>query len=219
MHSLYQFISGPMVWIAFLFFITGSMYKIIKMLALAHKSERFIFSFISLKFGLRSIVRWSIPFGTKAMKMNPVMTVVSFSFHICLLIVPVFFLPHIILVSESWNITWWHLPAMISDIMTIVVILSCLFFLFRRLIRPEVKFITTLSDYAVLLLVATPFITGFWACRQWQGFEYMTIAHIISGEIMLIAIPFTRLSHMLFMFFTRAYIGSEFGSVRHAKDW
>jgi hypothetical protein len=36
---------------------------------------------------------------------------------------------------------------------------------------------------------------------------------------MLVAIPFTRLSHMLFSIFTRAYMGSEFGKVRHAQDW
>ena len=47
----------------------------------------------------------------------------------------------------------------------------------------------------------------------------MMIAHIVSGEIMLIAIPFTRLSHMIFSPLTRAYMGSEFGNVRHAKDW
>jgi nitrate reductase gamma subunit len=45
------------------------------------------------------------------------------------------------------------------------------------------------------------------------------ILHIISGEVMLVAIPFTRLSHMLFAPLTRAYMGSEFGGVRHAKDW
>ncbi len=36
---------------------------------------------------------------------------------------------------------------------------------------------------------------------------------------MLVAIPFTRLSHMLFAPLTRAYMGSEFGGIRHAKDW
>ena len=36
------------------------------------------------------------------------------------------------------------------------------------------------------------------------------------GEIMLVAIPFTRLSHMIFSPLTRAYMGSEFGKVRHA---
>jgi nitrate reductase gamma subunit len=47
----------------------------------------------------------------------------------------------------------------------------------------------------------------------------MVIAHILAGEVMLVAIPFTRLSHMVFSPLTRAYMGSEFGKVRMARDW
>jgi hypothetical protein len=36
---------------------------------------------------------------------------------------------------------------------------------------------------------------------------------------MLAVIPFTRLVHMVFAPLTRAYMGSEFGGVRHAQDW
>ena len=45
------------------------------------------------------------------------------------------------------------------------------------------------------------------------------ILHILSGEVLLVAIPFTRLSHMLFAPLTRSYMGSEFGNVRNARDW
>jgi hypothetical protein len=68
-------------------------------------------------------------------------------------------------------------------------------------------------------LVAAPFITGFIARAQWFDYETMLIIHMISGAVLLMVIPFTRLSHMLFFPFTRAYMGSEFGAVRHAKDW
>ena len=47
----------------------------------------------------------------------------------------------------------------------------------------------------------------------------VAISHIVAGEVMLVAIPFTRLSHMIFAPFTRAYMGSEFGKIRHAADW
>jgi nitrate reductase gamma subunit len=82
-----------------------------------------------------------------------------------------------------------------------------------------VKFVTSASDFVILAIVAAPFITGFLAYHQWFAYPGMVIAHIVSGEIMLMAIPFTRLSHMIFAPFTRAYMGSEFGKVRHARDW
>jgi hypothetical protein len=71
----------------------------------------------------------------------------------------------------------------------------------------------------ILLLVAAPFVTGYFAYHQWFNYPLFLNLHIFSGEIMLVAIPFTRLSHMIFSPFTRAYMGSEFGAVRHAKDW
>ena len=93
------------------------------------------------------------------------------------------------------------------------------FFLVRRLINPEVQYVTSASDYILLAIVAAPFITGFLAYYQWFAYQTLLILHILSGEIMLVAIPFTRLSHMLLAPLTRAYMGSEFGGVRHARDW
>jgi len=84
---------------------------------------------------------------------------------------------------------------------------------------PEVKYVTSASDFAIILLAAAPFVTGILAYHQVLGTQLMTILHIVSGEAMLAAIPFTRLSHMLYAPLTRAYIGSEFGAVRHARDW
>ena len=85
--------------------------------------------------------------------------------------------------------------------------------------EPEVRYLSSSSDFVLLAIVAMPFITGFWAYHQWAGAQVATILHILSGEILLATIPFTRLSHMLFFPFTRGYIGSEFGAIRHARDW
>jgi nitrate reductase gamma subunit len=103
--------------------------------------------------------------------------------------------------------------------MTLIVIAACVFFLVRRLVNPEVKYVTSASDYILLAIVAAPFITGFLAYYQWFDYQTLMVLHIFAGEVMLVAIPFTRLSHMLFAPLTRAYMGSEFGGVRHARDW
>jgi nitrate reductase gamma subunit len=47
----------------------------------------------------------------------------------------------------------------------------------------------------------------------------MHIIHIVSGEIMIATIPFTRLNHMLLGILTRIYMSSEFGGVKTARDW
>ena len=219
MHDLYSFVTGPLAWAAFIVFIAGSLYRLINMLYLVNKKEKFIYTYMSLKYSFRSIFHWIIPFATLNWKRHPVLTIVTFAFHLCLIITPVFLLSHAILWDESWNINLWTLPDGVADIMTLIVVGSCIFFLVRRLVSPEVQYVTSASDYAILAIVALPFITGFIAYHQWFNYPFFMILHIISGEIMLVAIPFTRLSHMLFSPFTRAYMGSEFGGVRHAKDW
>ena len=219
MHALYAFVTGPLAWVAFILFFGGLLWRLVKLLTDVNKTEKFIFSYMSFKYSLRSILHWVVPFATVNWRRHPVLTVVTFLFHICLLATPVFLMAHMVLLDEAWNIKWWALPSGLADGMTVVVIAGCIFFLVRRITQAEVKFVTDASDYLLLTIVAAPFVTGFLAYHQWPGQPWMTILHIFSGEVMLAAIPFTRLSHMIFSIFTRAYMGSEFGKVRHARDW
>ncbi|MBF0573248.1 MAG: nitrate reductase [Desulfamplus sp.] len=219
MHNFYYFATGPLAWIAFLVFIGGSIWRFRELLELAKRKDSIVFEYMDTKFALRSIVHWLIPFGSRSMKINPTMTVVTFLFHICLFLTPLFVFGHVILWKENFNISWFTLPNAVADLMTLIVIASCLFFLWRRIKLPDVKYLTTPLDFIILFIVATPFVSGFWAYHQFPGFATMTIIHIISGEIMLMAIPFTKLFHMFLFPFTRGYIGSEFGGVRMAKDW
>jgi nitrate reductase gamma subunit len=219
MDTVYIFVSGPLAWVAFILFIGGSLFRLINLIILVHRKEKFIYSYMSLKYSLRSILHWSTPFATDNMRKHPALTIVAFAFHICLLLTPIFLLAHVILIDEAWDVSWWTLPDGAAQIMTLIVVAGCAFFLVRRLVRPEVNYVTSASDYIMLAIVAAPFVTGFIAYYQWFDYPIFMLLHVLAGEIMLVAIPFTRLSHMLFAPLTRAYMGSEFGGIRHAKDW
>jgi nitrate reductase gamma subunit len=219
MHEIYNFVSGPLAWLAFILFFGGCLYRLVRLFMLVKEKEPFIFTYMSWKYSLRSIFHWIIPFGTVNWRRHPVLTVVTFVFHIGLVIAPIFLLAHVILLDEALNLSWWALPDAWADVLTVVVIIGCVFFLVRRLTQPEVKFVTSASDFVILTIVAAPFITGFIAYHQWIDYPVMMVLHVVAGEVLLVAIPFTRLSHMLFSPFTRAYMGSEFGKVRHARDW
>ncbi len=219
MHSIYSFISGPMVWIAFIVFGIGSLYRLTSMGILANKKDQIVYAYMSPYYALRSMVHWLIPFGSVNMRKHPIMTLVSFIFHVCLFVTSLFLSAHIVLINDAWDVSWWYLPDFVADIMTFLVIAACIYFMVRRITLPEVKFLTTFSDYVILAIVAAPFITGFWTYHQWIGYKVMGSLHILCGEIMIMAIPFTKLSHMLFYPLIRGYMGSEFGAVKHAKDW
>jgi nitrate reductase gamma subunit len=132
---------------------------------------------------------------------------------------PLFLMGHAVLWEESWGIRWWSLPEAVADVMTLVVIFACLFFIVRRLVRPEVRNVTYPSDFTLALVVVAPFLTGFVAHQQWLPYRPMLIAHILSGVLCLLLVPWTRLVHMIWFVFTRSFMGSEFGAVRHARDW
>jgi len=215
---MYEFTRGPLMWIAFVVFLGGCAYRLIWMFTAA-KKDKVVYPYMSWKHGLQSLLHWIVPFASLNMRMRPIMTIVTFAFHLCLVLTPIFLLAHNVLWTESWNISWWSLPESVADVMTVIVILCGLFFIARRLIMPEVKNVTYLSDYLLIAIALAPFVTGFIAYHQLFSYKTMVIVHMWTGAIMLIAIPFTRLSHMLFFVFTRMYMGSEFGYVRNAKDW
>jgi nitrate reductase gamma subunit len=216
--SLYTLVRGPLVWIAFLVFFGGSVYKIREMYMLA-KGEKAVLPFIDGQATLRSLMHWLVPFASRNWRIRWPVTILTFTFHIGLVFTPIFLLSHNVLVYESWGITWWTLPEGLADVITLLVIFSCVAFLMRRLFSPEVKFVTFSSDFLILAISFLPFLTGFLAYHQWLlPYKAMVILHMIFGEAMLIAIPFTRLGHMFYFFMTRSWMGSQF-ALWSSKDW
>ncbi len=219
MNSVYQFVVGPLAWAAWTLFLGGSLVRLACMYRSARKKDPTVLEYMSFKYGMRSILHWIIPFGAVSWRKHPSMTVATFTFHILLFVVPIFLLGHVVLWDQFFGFSWPTIPEWIADILSVVVVVACLYFASRRILRPEVSFVTRPMDWIVLGIVVMPFLTGFLAYHQFFNYELMLILHIVSGEIMLASIPFTRLNHMLFGLFSRAYMGSEFGAVRHAKDW
>ncbi len=219
MHSLYSFLIGPMAWITFIVFFGGLIYRFYRLFTMAKNKDPFIFNYLSPKFGLRSILAWSIPFVPRNSRLNPIMTVATFSFHICLLLSPIFLMAHVLMLKDGIGLSWPTLPDGVADVMAMIVIACCIYFVVRRLTVPEAKYVTTPQDFLLLALVAAPFVTGVLAYHQIFDYQLMIVLHVIFGELMLMIIPFTWLAHMMFAPMVRAYMGSEFGGVRHVKDW
>ncbi len=215
---MYDLISRYLVWIAFAVFVIGMAYQFVNLYIQA-KREKAILPYMTWKHSIRSLLHWIVPFASRNMRIRYETTIVTFLFHLCLVLLPIFLTAHVVMFSFAWGPSWSTVSASAADWLTVLVLLTAVFFLLRRLMLPEVRFVTFPSDYLLLAIAAAPFVTGFIARHQWFDYETMVLIHIIAGAVMLIAIPFTRLSHMLFFPFTRAYMGSEFGAVRNARDW
>lgn len=217
--SIYTLARGPLVWIAFLVFFIGMFYRIFYTIKGAN-SERVIYPYLSLRYSLRSIFVWLIPFLTISMRRHPWFTLITFVFHICAIATPLFLVGHMELWYESWGIRWFTLPVGLTDAMTVITITCLILLMFRRLLQKDLKFLSGSHDYVIFLIVTLPFLTAFFAHHELiLDPKTMLTIHMITGEVMLISIPFTRLSHMFMFFLTRTHTGSEFGAIRRSRDF
>jgi nitrate reductase gamma subunit len=215
---MYEFVTGPLAWIAFLTFFLGLIWRFIWYVrGLDWQADRVTYHqnvSYGIRGALRSIGLWLLPFGTHSWRYYPVFTVLVFVFHIGLLITPLFLLGHNLLLQERWGFSLPTLPEALADALTVAMLLAALFILLRRIAMPQVRILTTAYDILLLVVATAPFLTGLLAYRQVGDYNFWLILHILSGEIMLIAIPWTKLSHFLLFFLSRAQIGMDFGIKR-----
>jgi nitrate reductase gamma subunit len=151
--------------------------------------------------------------------MEPAMAVVTTGFHAALILTPLTVLAHALLFEQSWGTRPPSAPEALTDILTLVVLGLGFFLLYRRIRVARVRSITTPTDIILLAVVLAPFLTGFLAYHQWMPYRPMVVAHMLSGELMLVCIPFTRLSHALFFFLVRICLGSEYSFTRGSRVW
>ena len=215
---MYQIITGPILWLSSAIFIIGCIVRITKYIkGLDWQADRVAYTTymaLGLKGAARSIILWLFPFGTRSWRVKPIFTIIFFLFHICLIITPIFLLAHNIILKQRFGFSLPVLPESLSNIMTIIVIITALFIIIRRIALPEVRVITTFYDFLILAVAIAPFVTGLLAFYLAPDYDFWVIAHIISGEIMLVAIPFTKLSHFVLFFMSRAQLGMDYGIKR-----
>ncbi len=166
------------------------------------------------KGAMNSILKWLIPFGTYGWRKQPFMTVIFFGFHTGAILVPLFLPAHNLFLKEKIGISLITLNPVFADILTWSVIVSAFFLILRRISLPEVRILTTAYDYFILLLSMAPFITGLIARYEIGSYSFWLTAHILCGEALLIAIPFTKRSHIVLFFASRAQLGMDYAIKR-----
>jgi nitrate reductase gamma subunit len=214
--DFYSFVEGPLLWIAVLTFIIGSLVRAALFLSVSRKADKIMYQHFNWKYVLATFGRWLLPINKDVVK-NPIFTSLGYIFHICLIVVPIWLSGHISLWEESrFEWSWTPIPDGLADWMTLIFLAIALFFLLRRIISADIRLISTFSDYFILVVVALPFMTGFFLTHGTLdsiGFfsDNLQLMHMLSGELMLILIPFTKLSHYILFFFSRGATGIEFG--------
>jgi len=111
-----------------------------------------------------------------------------------------------------------RIPAVAQIMMVFLVgaFLVSVYRVFRRMLRPLMRLISTPDDYFSLVMLTVWF--GLGACTQayligaWgMTSETLLIAYLYLTSFFLLYVPFSKISHYLYYPFTRTYIGRALG--------
>lgn len=212
------FLTGPMLWLAFAVCIGGCAWRVVWYVkGLDWQLDRVPYGYyrqLAVKGALRSLFHWLTPYGSRSWRKNPFFTAAFFLLHVGLVLVPLFLYGHVLLVTQRFGLSWPALPAALADALTVLAMAGGVFLLLRRYALPEVRILTTRQDVVLLVLSLAVLLTGFVASHSTGPGEGWLLAHIVCGEVTLFAIPFTKLSHVVLFFCSRAQIGVDFGVKR-----
>ncbi|MFH1156370.1 MAG: hypothetical protein V1793_21390 [Pseudomonadota bacterium] len=215
---------GPFVWLSLLIGFLGSVVMTRRVLAVTSMNTPFRqrsgrtpqkkFRLFALLFdGLGTWIRNSV------MGSYPGVITVSIVFHVLLFSIPLLLLAHNMLLEDAVGLSLWSMPEEAAESLT-QVFLACLgFFLVRRIVSPRVRSITEISDYGVLVMTAAPFVTGLLALHQIGDYKLMLTLHMLSGELMLLMAPFTKVYHMVFFFVGRFILVNEHTLGKGSRTW
>jgi len=224
---MYEFIRGPMAWACFSILVGGMIFQAARFFIVTKKihpvrlsppdeyppkKSEFAHEF------LPSIAaKWRVSIAG----VNPVMTAVTVVFHTSIIILPLFLLEHHMLMDALWGVSFcpYVLSETNADILAGIVLSCILFFLLRRIFIGRVRSISTFYDYFILLLTVSPFVTGILAVHDLFDYKTLIILHVLSVNIIMISLPFTKMAHSLFFFLNRFFIGSETGFAAGSRKW
>lgn len=213
-----SFLAGPGLVISLLVFAAGMAWRIVWYIrGLDWRLDRVAYRphmKQGLKGAVQSALAWLVPFGTRSMRQQPFFTFFTFLFHLGVVFVPLFLAGHSVLLKSAFGIGLPTIHQGLANLLTILAIFSLVFLIVRRLALPEVRLLTVKEDWSVIILAGTPLVTGCFAALHFSGYDFWLTLHMLSGEIMLIAAPFTKLSHIVLYFMSRGQLGMDFSIKR-----
>lgn len=193
--------------IAVAIFLLGVTWRLFEIYSLGRRKDLSMPRHASGASGFHTVFRRSLaPPGM--LKRSPVSYIGGYVFHIGLAVVVFGFAPHILLISNLTGLSWPGLPSQFIDLAAVVTMAAMLVMLFDRISKPVKRFLSTFEDWFTWAVTFLPVLTG-WLAVQHLLLPYTTMLalHILSVEILLIVLPFTKLFHAFTLFGSRWYNG------------
>lgn len=141
---------------------------------------------------------------------RPVYSLISIAFHVGLILVPVFLAAHIGLWEQATGLSWPAMPQAIADILTLVTIFGGGALFLGRLFQRDARAISRFQDYLWPLMLTVPALSGFLCANGGFSagvYRFWMLIHVLSANLIMALIPFTKLAHSVLMPMTQLISG------------
>jgi nitrate reductase gamma subunit len=145
--------------------------------------------------------------GNPEAETRPLYMATSILFHIGLIAVPIFFLPHITLWRGGIGFGWPGLPSLVADGLTIATVATGVALVAMRVANRGSRALSKTQDWILTPLCVLVFVTGFLAAHPMNnpfGYNATRLVHVVLGDVILLSMPFTKLAHVVLLPFTHA---------------
>jgi hypothetical protein len=206
MHDLTGFARGPLFAACFLFMVLGlARHVILRTRDLVRVLRRTPKRDVPWGEVIATSAGWAVPVR-HLFRRVPAMAVSSVVLHVGLVAVPVFLAAHARLWERGTGLRIPALPAGVADGLTLAALAAGAVLLAVRVLHRAARDLSRASDYLLLLAVLLPFASGWWAAHP-EGaplpFASMALVHALSGDLLLLLVPVTKLAHVVLFPFDR----------------
>ncbi|AAC07057.1 hypothetical protein [Aquifex aeolicus] len=137
----------------------------------------------------------------------------GFLFHIGFLGLTFFVPQHAFLWKKIIGFEFPYMPQIVSDILAYAALGSLVALTVHRIFNPVLKLLTGSDEYIANTLIGIVIFTGLLA-NNWAGggnYVWLVTLHMLSAALLIIYIPFSRLSHFVYYFVSVFYYGWKVG--------
>jgi nitrate reductase gamma subunit len=200
-------VRGPGLDIALSIFALGVLWRLFEIYSLGRKKDISEPRARAGASGLHTVFRRSLP-PPGMLKRSPVSYIGGYIFHIGIAIIVFLFAPHILIFTNLVGLSCPGLPSQFVDMVTIVTMAAMLVVLADRIMKPAKRFLSTFEDWFTWAITFIPILTGWLAVQHLLlPYTWMLAIHILSVEIFLVVLPFTKLFHAFTLLGSRWYNG------------
>jgi nitrate reductase gamma subunit len=137
-------------------------------------------------------------FPRRLLRARPLYSVASFSFHVGIILVPLFLVGHVVLLAGYLPGAWPRLDPLVADVLTLVCIVALGAVIIGRTISDTALALNKTQDLAILVVLLLLVLSGFLASHPMLspfGARTMLLAHMLLGNLALILTPMTKIVH------------------------